>query len=167
MGPTSQQAAGMGGAGKGAGMQADNTFQNKDVRQLVVLVRYKPKPPEDFGDLSTAEGLLHGVTGAIDGAVGAVEGAMASIPGLDMFIREKKTDSTSDKDYKYDYSDWDNAFSQLGPNLAKMNPENKTDTFEFNSTDTDGRKSDGQKLFAKVNSKMAAWSNYTVWIHFI
>lgn len=167
MGPTSQQAAGMGGAGKPAGMQADNTFQNKDVRQLVVLVRYKPKPPENFGDQTVAANMLQGVTGAIDSAVGAAEGAMASIPGLDMFIKEKKTDSTSDKEYVYDYSDWDNAFSRLGPDLVKMNPENKADTFEFSSTDTDGRKSDGKQLFAKVNSKIAAWSQYTVWIHFI
>ena len=167
MGLTSQQAAGMGGAGKPAGMQADNTFQNKEVRQLVMLVRYKPKPPEDFGDQTVAAGMLSGVTGAVDGVVGAAEGAMANIPGLDMFIKEKKTDSTSDKEYVYDYSDWDSAFSRLGPDLVKMNPESKADTFEFSSTDTNGRKSDAQELFAKVNSKMAGWSNYTVWIHFI
>ncbi|HEX9513135.1 MAG TPA: hypothetical protein VF939_21745 [Puia sp.] len=165
---TPQQAAGMGGAGKPAGAQADNTFQNKEVRQLMVLVRYKPKPPEKkFGDLSAAESMTKGVTGAIESAVGAIEDVMSNIPGLEMFIKEKKKDSTSQKDYQYDYSDWDSKFSQVGPNLKKLNSNNKTDTFEFSSTDADGRKKDAKNLFSKVSSKLSEWSGYPVWIHFI
>lgn len=165
---TPQQAAGMGGADKPAGAQADNTFQNKEVRQLVMLVRYKPKPPDNsFGDLSAADNMTKGVTGAIEGAVGAVEDAMSNIPGLEMFIKEKKTDSSSEKDYKYEYSDWDSKFSQVGPNLQKLNSNNKTDTFEFNATDADGRKKDAKDLFTKVGSKLSGWNGYTVWIHFI
>src|SRR5258708_39278390 len=92
---TPQQAAGMGGAGKPAGAQADNTFQNKEVRQLMVLVRYKPKPPEKkFGDLSAAESITKGVTGAIESGVSAIRVDISNNPGLEMFIEEKKKDST-------------------------------------------------------------------------
>ena len=166
---SSQQAAGMGGAGKPAGAQADNTFQNKEIRQLVVLVRYKPKPPPqaELDTMSAAEGMVKSVTGAIDSAVDAAESAISSIPGLEMFIKEKKTDSPSEKDYTYDYSDWDSKFSQIGPALQKINSNNKTDTFEFSSTDVDGRKTDGKQLFQKVNDGISGWSKYKVWIHFV
>jgi len=134
---TPQQAAGMGGADKPAGAHAENTFQNKEVRQLVILVRYKPKPPEEndpFKDMSAAEGMMKGATGAMEKAAGAVEDAMSNIPGLDMFIKEKKKDSTAEKDYKYEYADWDKKFAQVGPNLQKINAHNKTDTFDFHAT---------------------------------
>jgi hypothetical protein len=165
---TPQQGAAMGGAGKPAGAQTENTFQSKEIRQLVVLVRYKPKPAStSFGDMTAAEGMIKGVTGALEGVAGAVEDAMSNIPGLEMFIKEKKTDSPSGKDYTYDYSDWDTKFNQIGPALQKINSNNKTETFEFNSTDTEGRKADGKNLFTKVNSDISAWSKYKVWIHFI
>src|SRR5258708_30378726 len=109
---TPQQAAGMGGAGKPAGAQADNTFQNKEVRQLMVLVRYKPKPPEKkFGDLSAAESMTKGVTGAIESAVGAIEDVMSNIPGLEMFIKDNEKESTSPQSYTDISSACDSKFS--------------------------------------------------------
>src|SRR5258708_10607236 len=122
---TPQQAAGMGGAGKPAGAQADNTFQNKEVRQLMVLVRYKPKPPEKkFGDLSAAESMTKGVTGAIESAVGGIEDVMSKIPGLEMFIKENKKDSTCQKEYAYDYSHLESKFSDVVPKLKQLNSKN-------------------------------------------
>ncbi len=166
---TSQQAAGMGGAGKPAGAQADSTFQNKEVRQLVVLVRFKPaqRAQAELDTMSAAEGMVKSVTGAVEGAVDGAENAISNIPGLEMFIKEKKTDSPSEKDYTYDYSDWDSKFSQIGSALREMNSNSKTDTFEFSSTDADGRKADGEKLFKKVNADIAGWKEYKVWIHFV
>ena len=167
---TPQQASGMGGADKPAGAKAENTFQNKEIRQLVILVRYKPKPPENndpFKDMSAAEGMMKGVTGAVEKAVGAVEDVMSNIPGLEMFIKEKKKDSTAEKDYKYEYADWDTKFGQVGPNLKKINTHNKTDTFDFHATDAGGRKKDAKDLFSKISSTISEWNGYPVWIHFI
>src|ERR1700754_4222763 len=95
------QAAGVGGKSEPGGTQADNTFQSNKVKQLVFIVRYKPKPPDPAGmlDTASASSLLGGVTGAVEGAVSAAENAMASIPGLNMFIKEEKKDSTSEKEY--------------------------------------------------------------------
>jgi hypothetical protein len=165
---SNDQAGGMGGADKPAGAQADNTFQNNKVKQLVVMVRYKPAPPSGF-DTGAATSMLSGVTGAIEGAVSAVEGAMASIPGLDLFIKEEKKDSPSEKEYTYfkDYSGWDSMFKKIGEGLKEMNKENLTETFEFDSTDSEGRKKDAQKLLDKIKSKISAWSQYTAYIHFV
>ena len=163
------QAGGMGGADKPAGAQAENTFQNNKIKQLLVLVRYKPAPAGGF-DTGAATGMLSGVTGAIEGAVSAVEQGMASIPGLDMFIREDKpAKSSSDTEYSYfkDWGEWDKSFSKLEKSLQEINPENKTEKFEFSSADEAGRKKDAQTLATKVKSKLASWSDYTVKIHFI
>lgn len=166
---SSDQGNAMGGANSASGAQAENTFQNRNVKQLLVLVRYKPAPPpaSPFGDMSAAGSMIGGVTGAIEGAVGAVEDAMASIPGLDMFIKEKKTSSPSEKEYAWDYSAWDSGLDLIKSNLKAINPENETDKFEFSSTDSAGRKKDAQQLLSQVKSKIAAWSKYTVWIHFV
>ena len=159
----------MGGADKPAGAHGENTFQNKEIRQLVILVRFKPKPPDNdpFADMSAAQGMLQSVTGAIDSAVSGVEDAMSNIPGLKMFIKEKKKDSTSKKDYEYTYADWDTKFAKVGPNLQKLNPNSKTDTFDFNSTDVKGRKTDAQTLLSKINSTISGWTGYRVWVHLI
>ena len=167
---SSNQAAGMGGAGKPAGGSAANTFQNKDIRQLVVLVRFKPKPAagSPFGDTSAATNLIGGATGAVNGAVGAVEGAMASIPGLQMMIKEDKKASASQSDYTYDYSKWDAKCSLWGPNLQQMNPLNKVaDAFEFSSTDAKGRKTDAQNLLKAIKGQISSWAGYTVWVHLV
>lgn len=162
------QANGMGGAGKPNGAQEENTFQTNAVKQLVVLVRYKPAPAGGF-DTGAASGMLSGVTGAIDNAVNAVEGAMASIPGLNLFIKEEKKDSPSEKEYTYykDYSGWDNVLNKVKDSLKEMNDESLTDTFDFSSTDYEGRKKDAQELLQKVKSKIAGWTDYTAYIHFI
>jgi hypothetical protein len=113
--------------------------------------------------------MLSGVTGAVDSAVGAIEDTMAKIPGLDMFIKEDKAaKSTSDKEYTYfkDWSEWDKSFTKLEKTLQELNPDSKTDKFEFSSTDAAGRKKDGATLASKVRSKLGAWSQYTVKIHF-
>ena len=161
------QAGNMGGADKPAGAQADNTFQSNKVKQLLFLVRYKPA---DAGfDTGGATSMLGGITGAIEGAVSAAEDVMASIPGLDMFIKEDKSKSPSETEYTYfkDYGEWDKAFTKLDKALKELNPENKTDKFEFSAVDSEGRKSDASTLLSKVKSKLSAWSRYTVNIHFI
>jgi len=164
---TGDQASGMGGADKPSGAQAENTFQDNRLKQLVVMVRFKPKAAEF--DTNGATSMLGGVTGAIEGAVGAVEGAMVSIPGLDLFIKEEKRESKSDREYKYhaDYSGWDAVFDKAGQGLKELNPDNITEKFEFDSTDAEGREKDAQQLFDKIKGKMSAWSKYTAAIHFI
>ncbi len=166
---SNDQASGVGGNSKSAGAQADNTFQDNKIKQLVVLVRFKPKPAAAGFDTSAATSMLGGVTGAIEGAVSAAESAAASIPGLDMFIKEEKKDSSSEKEYKYfnDYSGWDNVFNKMNSGLKEMNPDNVTDTFEFNSDDADGRKNDAQQLLSKIKSKISGWSQYSANIHLI
>jgi hypothetical protein len=165
---SNDQAAGVGGSSQPSGVQGDNTFQDNNVKQLLVMVRYKPAPSGAF-DTAAAGGMLDGITGAIEGAASAAESVMDSIPGLNMFIKEEPKDSKSEKEYSYynDYSGWDNVFQKMTKGLKEMNPENETDTFEFSSTDSAGRKSDAQKLLGKVKSKISGWSKYTARIHFI
>jgi len=161
------QAGAVGGGDKPAGAQAENTFQNNKVKQLVVLVRYKPA---DAGfDTGGASSMVGGVTGAIQGAVDAVESVMASIPGLDMFIKEDKTKTTSETEYSFfkDYKAWDSALKKIETGLKELNEENVTEKFEFSSTDSDGRKKDAKDLLSKVKSKMSSWSQYTAKVHFI
>jgi len=163
------QAGSMGGADKPAGAHAENTFQNNKIKQLVFLVRFKPAAAGGF-DTGAATGMLGGVTGAIEGAVSAVEQGMASIPGLDMFIKEDKAEkSSSDTEYTYfkDWGEWDKAFTKLEKALQELNPENKTDKFEFSSTDAAGRKKDATTLAGKVKGKLGPWSDYTAKVHFI
>ncbi len=165
---SNDQASGMGGADKPAGAQAENTYQDNKIKQLVVLVRYKPKPAGGF-DTGAAASMLDGVTSAVEGAVSAAESAIASIPGLNLFIKEEKKDSTAEKEYTFfkDYSGWDKVFKQTGNDLKELNPENLTDTFEFSSTDAEGRKEDAKELLDKVKSKISSWSKYTAAIHFV
>ena len=163
------QASGVGGSSEPSGTQADNTFQSNKIKQLVVMVRYKPKPAAPGFDTGAAAGMLDGITGAVEGAVSAAENAMASIPGLNMFIKEEKKDSTSEKEYTYynDYSGWDSVFDKMKKGLKEMNPDNETEKFEFSSLDHDGRKNDAKELLSKVQSKISSWSKYTAQIHFI
>lgn len=161
------QASGMGGADKPAGAQADNTFQDNKVKQLVVMVRYKPAAsPFDTG---AASSMLGGVTGAIDNAVNAAEGAMASIPGLNLFIKEEKRESKSEKEYTFhkDYSGWDKVFDKAGKGLKELNEENLAEKFEFDATDAEGRKKAAKELLDKIKNKISSWSKYTAAIHFI
>ena len=67
--------------------QSEETHQQVNARQLVVMVRFKPAGGLDT---SSAAGLMGGVTNPIEGAVSAIESAAASIPGLNMFLTEEK-----------------------------------------------------------------------------
>ena len=102
-----QQAASVGGADNKAGATGENTFQNNKEKQLLVFI--KPgKSDAGFGDsLSAAGGLISGVTSKIDSAVSAIEDVASNIPGLDLFIKEKKTESPSEKEYCTDFSAWE------------------------------------------------------------
>ncbi len=146
--------------------QSEETHKVLSRKQLVVLVRFKP----GGYDTGAAEGMVGKISNPIEDAIGAVEDAMASIPGLNMFIKEDKAaKSKSDDKYTYfkDYSGWDNVFKKMGDGLKEMDPENAIDTFEFSSTDSDGRKKDAKDLYDKVKDKFSAWKKYTANIHFI
>lgn len=146
--------------------QSEETQQQINPRQLVVMVRFKPA-----GGLDTAgaSGLMGGITNPIEGAVSAIESAAASIPGLNMFLTEEKNKSTSETEYKYheDYSSWDTMLDKIKEGIQKMNPESDVEKFEFSSTDADGRKKDAKELKSKIDSKMSSWKKYTSYVHFI
>ncbi|MCW3092356.1 MAG: hypothetical protein JWP81_3425 [Ferruginibacter sp.] len=146
--------------------QSGETFQNIRPRNLVVMVRFKPAGSLDT---SAAGGMLSGITNPIDKAVGAIEGAMDNIPGLNMFIKEDKKESESQTkyDFYHKYSNWDKALDKIKDQLEEINPDSKTECFEFSSTDFEGRKKDAQELFSKIKAKIASWSKYTGWIHFV
>lgn len=67
--------------------QSEETHQQVNAKQLVVMVRFKPGGGLDT---SSASGLMGGITNPIEGAVSAIESAAASIPGLNMFLTEEK-----------------------------------------------------------------------------
>lgn len=72
------------------------------------------KKSSGFGDdLAAAGGLISGVTDKIDGAVSAIEDVASSIPGLDLFIKEKKIESTSEKEYCSDFSAWETTSKEI------------------------------------------------------
>ncbi|MEO6541617.1 MAG: hypothetical protein ABIN74_11515, partial [Ferruginibacter sp.] len=135
-------------------------------RQLVVMVRFKPAGGLDTG---AASGLMGGISNPIEGAVSAIESVAASIPGLNMFLKEEKKETASEKEYKYheDYSDWDKLLDKIKDGIKEMNPESDIEKFEFSSTDVDGRKKDAKELGEKIKSKMSGWKKYTSFVHFI
>lgn len=149
-----------------AGEQTEETHQQLNARQLVVMVRFKPAGGLDTGSASS---LMGGITNPIEGAVSAIESAAASIPGLNMFLTEEKKETQSEKEYKYyeDYSDWDKMLDKIKEGIQQMNPESDVEKFEFSSTDVDGRKKDAKQLNEKIKSKMSSWKKYTSFVHFI
>ncbi len=164
------QAGGLGGADKKTGAHGKDTHQKSDERHIVVIARYKPAPSGfSAAGMQSASGLIGSVTGAVEGATNAVESAMNSIPGLQMFIKEDKKDSPSEKEYKYDYSEWDSKIPKTDKNIKKIFADNKViDVFEFDADDTDGRKQAAQKLYnEKLKSSLSSFSNYKVRIHLI
>jgi len=146
--------------------QSEETHQQINARQLVVMVRFKPAGGLDT---SSAAGLMGDITNPIEGAASAIESAAASIPGLNMFLTEEKKETESEKEYKYheDYSDWDKMLDKIKEGIQQMNPESDVEKFEFSSTDADGRKNDAKELKTKIDSKMSSWKKYTSFIHFI
>ena len=146
--------------------QSEETHQQINARQLVVMVRFKPGGGLDTGG---ASGLMGGITNPIEGAVSALESAAASIPGLNMFLTEEKKETSSEKEYNYfkDYSDWDKLLDKIKDGIKEMNEESDIEKFEFSSTDADGRKNDAKELNEKIKSKMSSWKKYTSFVHFI
>ncbi len=163
------QAGAIGGAENKPGLTGENTFEKKQVIQILYIVRYNPAAADGFNtdNLNAADSLVGSVTGAVQKATDAIEGAMDSIPGLNMFIKEKKTDSPSDKEYKYDYSEWDTGLSKIEAQLKEMEPKSATSTFEFSSTKPEDYKNEAEKLAQKIQSSLSPHSNYTVWLHLI
>lgn len=164
------QAGGMGGGDKTTGSHGKDTHQVSNERHIVVVARFKPKPSVfTAGGMDSAAGLLSSVTGAVDKVVGAVEDVMASIPGIQMFIKEDKTASPSEKEYKYEYAEWDSTLPKINTNIKKIFPDNKVvDTFEFDALDADGRKDAAKELFnGKLKSSLSSFSGYIVRIHLI
>lgn len=145
--------------------QSEETHQQLNAKQLVVMVRFKPGGL----DTSAASGLLGGISNPIESAVGAIESAVASIPGLNMFITEEKKETSSEKEYNYfkDYSDWDKVLDKIKDGLKEMNEDSDIEKFEFSSEDADGRKKDAKQLNEKIKSKMSSWKKYTSFVHFI
>ena len=160
----------LGGGDKKPGATGKNTFQISNTRQIVVIARYEPAPtPFTAAGMSTADSLIGSVTGAVQKGVDAAESAMAMIPGLQMFIKEDKKESTSQKEYKYEYKDWDSKKPELDSNLKKLYPDNKVlDFFKFSAADADGIKQAAQDYYnATLKSSLSTLSNYPVWIHLI
>lgn len=167
---TDEQADDLGGADKKPGAHGKDTYQLTNERQIVLIARYKPAPAGFSADaMQSASGLISSVSGAAEKAANAAEDAMASIPGLQMFIKEDKKDSPSDKEYKYDYTEWDGKISSLDKNIKKLFSENTVpDIFEFSTDDLDGRKKAAQDLYNnKLKSTLSSWNNYSVRIHLI
>lgn len=163
------QAAGMGGADKAAGAHGENTFQVSKTKQIIAFIRFKPASVYSAQGMSAASGLISSATNAVDSAVGAVENAMASIPGLKMMIKEEKKDSPSEKEYIYDYKDWDVFMPQIEESIQKLDPDNKLlDPFEFSDTNQDGRKAAAQNFFSsQLKPALSSWKNFEVFIHLI
>lgn len=151
--------------------QSNQSFQRTVPKQLVVLIRFKPAGFS--ANSAVANNLISKVSQPVKNAGAAVENQMGKALGaigLDqMMITEEKKQTTSDKEYNYykDYTAWDAALNNIKHDLPRFYPDSTTDVFEFSSTNVNDRKADAQKLYTQVKSKLAAWSRYTVWIHFI
>lgn len=164
------QSGDMGGGDKETGAHGENTHQVAYVRQLVIIARFKPaKSMISDADVSSAAGLVGKVTGAVEKGIDAAESAMASIPGLQMLIKEDKKDSPSEKEYKYDYKEWNSKIPKMDADLKKLFPENEVAAaFEFSENDTDGIKKAANKLFNTVlKPAVSSWNKYKVYIHLI
>jgi hypothetical protein len=164
------QADSLGGADKKTGAHGENTHQKSDERHIAIIARYKPEASVfSATDMASASDLIGSVTGAVGKAVSAVEDVMASIPGLQMFIKEDKKDSPSEKEYKYEYKEWDSKLSKLDGDIKKVFKDNSVPkAFEFSATDADGRKKAAKELYDKnLKSTLSGWSKYKVRIHLV
>jgi hypothetical protein len=149
--------------------QTQQTFEWKDVRQLVVLIRYKPAAAGGY-DMGGATSMLSSITDKVDAVTSAIEDVMSNIPGLDMFVKEEKNNPfPADEAYTFydDYSVWDQQLSSIKDNLKELHEESKAELFEFSDQSIESAKAEGEKLFGKVEGWIADWKKYTVWIHLI
>ncbi len=102
-------------------------------------------------------------------ASSAVESVASYVPG---FIKEEKgAEKKSDKDYTYykEYGKgWDKILDAMDKDMALMNDQNKVLIWDYDDDSTaDARKSEGQKLYNKINSETAGWSGYSSAFHFV
>ncbi|SDD98685.1 hypothetical protein [Niabella drilacis] len=150
-------------SGKGADTKQD--FELKDVRQMLVLVRYKPA-----GTIA-ADAMLGGIADTAQGAIDKVEGAAASIPGLSLFFKEEtEPEKKCDKEYTYykDYKDWDGYMKKMKSELSdKLYIDNEVLVFDFEASGVDGRKQEAKKLCARIKAKTAGWEGYSSCFHFV
>lgn len=150
-------------SGKGADTKQD--FELKDVRQMLVLVRYKP------AGAIAADAMLGGLADTAQGAIDKVEGAAASIPGLSLFFKEEtEPEKKCDKEYTYykDYKDWDSYMKKMKSELSdKLYIDNEVLVFDFEASGIDGRKQEAKKLCAQVKAKTAGWEGYSSCFHFV
>lgn len=148
-----------------AGQQTEQKFEVNEKKQMLVLVRYKP------ADAMAADDMLGGVTSKVQGVVDTVENVANSIPGLSLFFKEEKEpEKKVDKEYTFfkDYKDWDSYMKKMKDELPnKLNPDNKTLVFDFDSEDASGRESEGKKLSTQIKSQVSAWKGYTSVFHFV
>jgi hypothetical protein len=162
-----QQAASVGGAENKAGATGENTFQNIKEKQLVVFVKPGKKSSGLGDDLTAAGGLISGVTDKIDGAVSAIEDVASSIPGLDLFIKEKKVESASEKEYCTDFSAWEKSSKEIEKKAKEILDENTSFVFGFEAGDAESIKKEGQNLKDAILEKLNNWKDYSAWVHII
>ncbi|MCD2423474.1 hypothetical protein LQ567_11925 [Niabella pedocola] len=149
--------------GKGADTKQD--FELNDIRQLLVLVRYRP------AGAVAADAMLGGMADKVQGVVDKVESAAAAIPGLNLFFKEEKEpEKKCDKEYTYykDYNDWDAYMRKMKNELSdKLHIDNEVLVFDFDAADAEGRKKEGQKLCTQIKAKTASWKGYSSCFHFV
>ena len=146
--------------------QSEQTFQTHELKQLLVLVRYKP------AGAMGADAVLGGAADAVQGVVDTVENTANSIPGLNLFFKEEKEpEKKTDKEYNYfkDYKEWDSYMKKMENELPEKLKEddNQAFVFEFDATDAQGREQEGKKLYNQVKSKVAGWKDYEAAFHFV
>ncbi|WP_018628359.1 hypothetical protein [Niabella aurantiaca] len=147
------------------GADTKQTFELNDVRQMLILVRYRPMGAAE------ADMMLGGAADAVQGAVDQVESAAAALPGLGLFFKEEtEPEKKCDKEYTYykDYKDWDAYMKKMKNELSdKLHVDNEVLVFDFDASDAEGRKKEGQKLCMQIKAKTASWKEYSACFHFV
>ncbi len=147
------------------GAQTEMKFESNNLKQMLVLVRYKP------AGIAEADNMLGGIAGSVQGAVDKVEDIANSIPGLSLFFKEEKgPEKKCDKEYTYFKEDkaWDSYIKKMKDDFPnRLNPENQVVSFEYDATDARGREREGKKLAAKIKSATSGWKDYSAAFHFI
>lgn len=142
--------------------QSTKNFQAADIRKFLVVVRYKPAPAP-----SSDLGFIDEASNAVDTVKKDVNKAVSGIPGLKMFIKEEKKESTSEKEYAYNYSEWDTWIKKTDSNLKELYKGSKAELFEFSATDFEDRKKEGEALFNKINDMLSSCQKYQAQLFFV
>jgi hypothetical protein len=147
------------------GAQTEMKFESNNLKQMLVLVRYKP------AGIAEADSMLGGVAGSVQGAVNKVEDMASAIPGLSLFFKEEKEpEKKCDKEFNYfkEDKDWDSYIKKMKDDFPnRLNSENQVVSFEYDATDAKGREQEGKKLAAKIKSAISGWKDYGAAFHFI